>query len=344
VTSILPEIWLQAGWNRDYDRSDLCYPGSRNVIIGYGGNVYKIQISRSLKLLPATTTIIGKHMLAQIVLTPAESKKLIAKAVARLDIVQQAVQKGIVALHPSSSTYFIVEEITGSKPTTNHWVCGVVTPRGMCVEMAMALGIGLTPHEESADPGDLQGTWVIEKRQLGSKEKLSSLLYRMTSSDVYVKGVNALDLEGNVGVLFGLAGSMGYIQAARKKRKFTIVYPAGLEKLIPLPVTQAAKEAKLTRYTSGMGMPVGLFPCQKGVTVTEERAIEVLSGASAIPIAAGGLGGAEGAVTLILKGKADEVKKALDFVAQSKGAKLPDLRLCNCNDCPVPNCRFPMTG
>ena len=175
----------------------------------------------------------GEYMLAQIVLTPAESKKLIAKAVARLEAVQQAAKKGIVALHPSSSTYFIVEEITGSKPKTNYWVCGVVTPRGMCVEMAMALGIGLTPHEESADPGDLQGTWVIEKGQLGGEEKLSSLLYRMTPSDVYVKGVNALDPEGNVGILFGLEGSMGYIQAARKKRNFTIIYPAGLEKLIP---------------------------------------------------------------------------------------------------------------
>jgi hypothetical protein len=191
-------------------------------------------------------------MLAQIVLTPAESKKLIAKAIARLDAVQQAAKNGIVALHPSSSTYFIVEEITGSKPKTNYWVCGVVTPRGMCVEMAMVLGAGLTPDEESADPGDLQGTWVIEKGQLGGEEKLSSLLYRMTPSDVYVKGVNALDREGNVGILFGLAGSMGYIQAARKKRKFTIVYPAGLEKLIPIPVKEAAKEAKLNRYESGM--------------------------------------------------------------------------------------------
>jgi hypothetical protein len=283
-------------------------------------------------------------MLAQIVLTPAESKKLIAKAIVRLEAVQQAAKKGIVALHPSSSTYFIVEEITGSKPKTNYWVCGVVTPKGMCVEMAMALGTGLTPHEESTDPGDLQGTWVIEKGQLANAEKLSSLLYRMTPSDVYVKGINALDREGNVGVLFGLEGSMGYIQAARKKRKFTIIYPAGLEKLIPLSVKEAAKEAKLTRYESGMGMPVGLFPCPTGVTVNEVRAIEILSGASAIPIASGGLGGAEGAVTLVLKGKADEVKKALDFVGQSKGARLPDLRLCNCDDCPVPNCRFPMTG
>jgi hypothetical protein len=283
-------------------------------------------------------------MLAQIVLTPAESKKLIAKAVARLDAVRRAAKKGIVALHPSSSTYFIVEEITGSKPKTNYWVCGVVTPRGMCVEMAMALGIGLTPHEESTGPGDLQGTWVIEKGRLGGEEKLSSLLYRMTPSDVYVKGVNALDREGNVGILFGLEGSMGYIQAARKKRNFTIIYPAGLEKLIPISVKEAAKEAKLNRFESGMGMPVGLFPCPTGVTVNEVRAIELLSGASAIPIASGGLGGAEGAITLVLKGKADEVKKALDVVEQSKGARLPDLRLCNCSDCPVPNCRFPMAG
>jgi hypothetical protein len=281
-------------------------------------------------------------MLAQVVLTPAESKKLIAKAIARLEIVQQAATAGIIALHPSSSTYFLVEELTGSRPKTNYWVCGVVTPRGMCVEMAMALGIELTPHEERTDPGDLQGTWVIERGQLGREEKLSSLLYRMTPSDVYIKGVNALDREGNVGILFGLEGSMGYIQAAGKKRKFTIIYPAGLEKLIPLPVKEAAKEARFTRYEAGMGMSVGLYPCPTGITVTELRAFEILSGASAIPIASGGLGGAEGAVTLVLKGDSVNVNKALEFVEQSKGARLPDLRLCNCTDCPVPNCRFPV--
>ena len=91
-----------------------------------------------------------------------------------------------------------------------------------------------------------------------------------------------------------------------------------------------------------MGMPVGLYPCPTGITVTEVRAFEILSGASAIPIASGGLGGAEGAVTLVLKGDSVNVNKALEFVEQSKGAKLPDLRLCNCTDCPVPNCRFPV--
>jgi hypothetical protein len=279
-------------------------------------------------------------MIAQVVLTPAESKKLIAKAIARSPVVQTAAESGIVALHPSSSTYFIVEEIMGTRPKTNYWVCGVVTPKGMCVEMAMVLGDGYTPREESTDPGTLKATWIIENGKMSTEESLSSLLYRMGPGDVYIKGVNAIDPAGNVGVLFGMEGSLGYIYAAQKKRKFTVVYPAGLEKLIPLPIKEAAKEAKFKRFEAGMGMPVGLFPCPPGLTITEIGAIEMLSGAKAIPIAAGGLGGAEGAIALVIRGTKSEVQMAMEFVEQSKGATLPNLRLCNCLDCPVPNCTF----
>lgn len=283
-------------------------------------------------------------MLAQVVLTPTESKKLIAKAVARLDVVKQAVDKGIVALHPSSSTYFIVEEIIGTLPKTNYWVCGVVTQKGMCVEMAMVLGDGYTPKEISMDPGDLRATWIVENGKLSPETRLSDLFDRMRSTDVYIKGVNALDAQGNVGILFGQPGSVGYVHSASKKKGFTIIYPAGLEKLVPLPIREAAKEAKRTRFDYAMGMPVGLFPCPAGITVNEIEAIEILSGAEAIPIASGGLGGAEGALTLVLKGQNKEVTRALEFVEQSKGAKFPQLRLCNCEDCPVPDCKYPLTG
>lgn len=64
------------------------------------------------KITKAKTDRGGRQILAQIVLTPAESKKIIAKAIARLDVIRQAADKGTVALHPSSSTYFKVEEIT----------------------------------------------------------------------------------------------------------------------------------------------------------------------------------------------------------------------------------------
>jgi len=281
-------------------------------------------------------------MLAQIVLTPVESKKLISKAIAKLDVVRQAALEGMVVLHPSSSTYFIVEEITGTKPKTNYWVCGVVTPKGMCVEMAMVLGADYTPKNMTSDPGDLRACWIIKNGKLAAEEKLSELLNRMTPMDVYIKGVNALDPQGHVGVLVGHPGSMGYILSAWRKRKFNLIYPVGLEKLIPVPIVQTARKAKPAKYGYAMGMPTGLFPCPAGKTVNELDAIAILSGATAIPIAAGGLGGAEGAITIVIEGDDDQVNKAIEYVEQSKGARFPQLRLCNCNDCPVPHCTFPV--
>lgn len=280
-------------------------------------------------------------MLAQVVLTPAESKKLISKAIAKLDIVKQAAEKGLIVLHPSSSSYFIVEEITGERPKTNYWVCGVVTPRGLCVEMAMVLG-GYTPQNTNPDPGDFRACWVIENGKLTLGRKLSDLLNRLTSSDVFIKGVNALDPQGNVGVLLGDQKSMGYILSAWRKIKFHLIYPVGLEKLIPVSIHQAVVEAKPAKYDYAMGLPTGLFPCKGGETVNELDAIQILSGAKAVPMAAGGLGGAEGAITLIIKGKDDQVKKAIECIEQSKGAQLPQLRLGNCHDCSVPHCKFPV--
>ena len=156
-------------------------------------------------------------MLAQIVLTPAESKKMIAKAVAKLDVVRQAATEGMVVIHPSSSTYFIFEELIGAKPKTNYWVCGVVTPRGMCVEMAMAFG-DHSPRTVKFDPGKLRGLWAIKKGKVLLEKTLSELIEQMTAKDVYIKGVNALDTHGNVGILTGESASLGMVLSAWKKK------------------------------------------------------------------------------------------------------------------------------
>lgn len=280
-------------------------------------------------------------MLAQVVLTPAESKKLIAKAVTKLDVVRHAAAEGMIVIHPSSSTYFIFEELTGAKPMTNYWVCGVVTPRGMCVEMAMTIG-ERSPQTEKYDPGQLRGLWAIKHGRVLAETTTAKLMEQMTSKDVYIKGVNALDSQGNVGILVGERGGLGVILSAWKKKKFTLIFPAGLEKLIPIPVRQAAIEAKQARYEYGMGLPAGLFAYPAGRTITEIDAVRILSGATAVPIASGGLGGAEGATTLIIRGIKEQVTDAIEYIEQSKGARLPSLRLSNCNDCPVPHCRFPV--
>jgi hypothetical protein len=87
-------------------------------------------------------------------------------------------------------------------------------------------------------------------------------------------------------------------------------------------------------------LPCALFPGE-GIVMTEIEALEILSGVKAIPIAAGGLAGAEGAITLVLKGEPEQVRAAIGHVENSKGARLPQVRTPNCDACSLPACRFP---
>jgi hypothetical protein len=283
-------------------------------------------------------------MLAQITLIPSESKKLIAAAIAGMDFVTEAAAGGTIMMHPSSSTYFIVEAITGKRPPTNYWVCGVVSSKGTCIETGMQVGDFL-PRKTGTDPGDFSAWWVIQKGQFVTGLRTMELLAQMTSADVFIKGVNALDPQGNVGCLIGdpsQGGPLGRVLSAWRKQAFHLVFPVGLEKMIPVPIKEASKEARQMQYDYAMGLACGLLPLPEGNSVTETDAIRLLSGATAIPIAAGGLGGAEGAITFVLKGSDEQVQKALGFVERSKGARLPQLRLPNCFNCQPMPCRFPV--
>ncbi len=284
-------------------------------------------------------------MRAQVVLTRTESKKLIALAVARMDVVKKAMNDGLIVMHPSSSTYFIVEELTGRKPPTNVWVCGVVTPKGTCVEMGMSARLRLGDSQAVVKGGgaNFTGSWVLRRGEFVTGMPLQSWLSEMGPQDVYIKGANALDFEGKVGVLMGIRGKACTIIraiAARKERGFTIIFPIGYEKLIPIPVKAAAHEAMGHTLSYSTGEGCHLLPCE-GDVVTEVKAIDILSGSAAFPIAAGGLGGAEGAVVLVVRGEPEQVNKAISFIEQSKGAKLPQLRTANCHDCFVA-CAFPV--
>jgi len=292
-------------------------------------------------------------MRAQVTLLPTESKKLISKAVARMDMVRQTLAEGIIALHPSSSTYFIVEELLGTRPETNFWVTGIVCPKGTCVEMGAAIGEGAIvtqQPEESAATGNplaYRMTWVIKGGKLSSGMSLGELLDQMGPKDIYIKGVNALDIDGNVGVLIGNlveGGTIARVIARARERGFQLIFPVGLEKLISIPIKQAAKETPKKTYKYSMGVACNLFACEGGLVITELKAIEILTGAIAIPISAGGLGGAEGAITMVIKGDDEQVSQAIKYIEECKGARLPPVRTFNCQDCPFVLCKFPLKG
>jgi len=284
-------------------------------------------------------------MLAQVILTPTESKKLIGQAVANMPVVSRAAEEGMVVLHPSSSTWFVVEALTGSIPTTDVWVCGAVTPKGACGDMGVHAGE--RSLNRVSGPGGFPHSWVVRRGALSAGETLEELMANMQPSDVYIKGVNAVDPQGNVGILIGNpteGGTIGFVVSSRKKRPFHLIFPVGLEKLIPLPVEQASKEARRAGCEYAMGAAVGLFSCADGESVTEIDAIRILTGAEAVPIGAGGLSGAEGAIYLVVKGEDRQVRRAIELIEQCKGAKIPQVRQFNCHDCPNKMCSFPVTG
>jgi hypothetical protein len=64
---------------------------------------------------------------------------------------------------------------------------------------------------------------------------------------------------------------------------------------------------------------VALMPVVSAKVVTEIQALEILTGAHAVHVSSGGVGGSEGAVVIALEGSDETVKRAFDLVKSVKG-------------------------
>jgi len=283
-------------------------------------------------------------MQAEVVLIPDESKKFIIKALLALDSVKAALKKGLIVVHPSSTTLYFYEAVMGRFPDAGEkWVSGMILPRGLCASRQTIEHMA-TQDQSMQDPLHNKNAWVFNKGRLQEKMRLGDILDRMSTDDIYIKGPNAIDPKGNVGVLYanpaGGGGTIGRVIGSARKRKFHLLFPVGIEKLIPVSIRQAAKKAGFKRVDRAMGMPCGMIPipADLGQKIDEVDAVRILSGAEATPIAAGGLGGAGGAVALAINGTTDQVNLAVAAVESVKGTRLPPLDLLPCERCPNPNC------
>ncbi|MFQ5712096.1 MAG: hypothetical protein ACE5GD_10020 [Candidatus Geothermarchaeales archaeon] len=272
---------------------------------------------------------------AQASLTPSESKRLIARAVLGMDVVKRALEEGVVVIHPSTTTLYIMEEIVGERPK-GKFVSGVIVPTGTC--------ISAESHRHIKSEGVLSTVgkfrpWVIERGEVKRDVRLRDALGKMGRNDVYIKAGNAIDPGGNVGVFIGhpLGGTIGQAYASCKARGWNLIIPIGLEKLIPVSVRMATREAGIEKMDYSMGMPVGLLPID-GIVVTEVEAIRILTGSEATPIGAGGVNGAEGSITLVIRGEADRVMEAIRVINEVKGTKTPRVALSDCSTCIWPTC------
>lgn len=254
-----------------------------------------------------------------VVLEPQESKRLIGKAVAKLPAVEQAYKSGRLIIAGGTTNAYVAEELTGQKLNKASYTAGVITDGCLCV----------TAQNQRIAP------FIFENGQASSRS-LGQVLADFTPEDCFIKGANALDLDGTIGILAShpQGGTIGAAWSTVIARGSHFIVPVGLEKLIP-SVPEAAKVTGQLAWERSWGAPVSLYPVLGATVITECEAFQILSGVQATIIAAGGTGGSEGSVVLALEG---ELAAAWRLVEEIKGEEpIPSLRQ-SCQECQAKKC------
>ena len=241
---------------------------------------------------------------AQIVLTVSESKRLIAKAVAQMPIVKEALKTGTVIIAKGTTNTYVAEEILGKKIAHGAYILGRTFPEKG--------GKRLKPVES------INEVILIKGKHRGDLS-LAEAVRELKPGDVVIKGANALDYENKTaGVIIGSSscGTTGKIMPYLVARKAHLVIPVGLEKQVAGKAVDIAN--KMREPVESLNEIPSMF-LLTGHIVTEIEALKLLADVSVFQAAAGGIGGAEGSVRLVCRGARKQVEKALKLAGEIQG-------------------------
>lgn len=245
-------------------------------------------------------------MQAQLRLTVAESKRLIARGIRHHPDVLAALERGKVIVTTGSTNGYIYEEFAGETIDKSQFMTGRITP---------ATGIvgRKTPATKTPNLVIVQG---MPDKSIDWLDALADL----KPGDVVFKGGNALNYDRKqVGILIGHpeGGTIGKIHPIAVARRAKLIHPIGLEKSVPTDLAEAAARVNRPEGQYRSGDPaLWLSP---GEPFTEIEALRYACDVEARAIGAGGIGGAEGAVWLLIEGPDDKVEQALALVADIHG-------------------------
>lgn len=243
---------------------------------------------------------------ALVVLTPYESRRLIAKAITKLAIVEEAMYSSWIIIATGSSTGYVAEELLGIPLIKENFISGHIT-------QGETWGTPKNP--------DYIFPIVLHK---GKRQELRAeeALKEFSAKDVFIKGANAVDAQFNAAVFMGsdIGGTIGTSIGTLYARGSNLLVPVGLEKMVP-SVTEAVKHAGIKNFKYHNGMPVGMMPMDNAAVITEIQAFSSLFGLAAYHIGSGGIDGSEGAVVLAIEGDVAKLEEAFFFVQAIKGEK-----------------------
>ncbi|MGE5398187.1 MAG: hypothetical protein ACM3MK_11730 [Chitinophagales bacterium] len=263
-------------------------------------------------------------MLATFALRPSSAKRLIARGISQMPEVVRAMSEGRIIITGGTTNGFVAEELGIEIHEKGAFTAGVVTDGLPCMTDAEKM----ETFPICLDKGKAVNTPWLE------------FLAGFNKNDVFIKGANAIDPDGNAGILLGnpLGGTIGASIGMLTALGCHLIVPVGYEKLIP-SCKKAAETMGLLLVDKSLGMRMGFMQLSTAQVVTEVEALQTLCGVQATVVGAGGIGGMEGATVLAVQGDESKVEQAMRLARTlMKEKPLKSFRR-SCKGCPLP-CSF----
>jgi len=265
-------------------------------------------------------------MRALFVLTPAESKRLICKAVASLPEVKHAQKNDRLLIGHGSTNVYVAEEILGKEKIAelfdrNTYLSGVLVKGTLCTTFAREKGAILLMKQGKLEP---------------PAPTMSDMLRDFGRDAVFIKGASAVDAQKNAAVFMAHpeGGTIGWAMGTILARGLRLIVPVGLEKLVA-SVEKAVTSCGQLTLDYCQGLKVGMMPLTGAKVITEIEALKILAGVESIHVGSGGSSGTEGAVVLVSEGSKEVVEAAIQVVESVKGEPPLQPRKGVCETCGV---------
>ena len=241
-------------------------------------------------------------MKRQVILTVAESKRLIAKAVTALPEVQEAMENRTVVVATGTTNAYVLEELWGKKIDKRAYRSGMTTPKA--------------PEKDPNPQPEKIPDVVFIKGEVAPQYDRVTIAPDLKRGDIYIKGANVLNYDENMaGILIGgmdgatIGNTIGHIIG----KQVQLIIPIGLEKLTYEDINELHLIASEEDYEGPRLWPI------VGTIITEIEALEILTGVDAYLYSAGGVAGAEGSVRILVEGSDEEVEETLELIDSIKG-------------------------
>ncbi|MBO4885177.1 MAG: hypothetical protein J5602_07680 [Clostridia bacterium] len=232
----------------------------------------------------------------QFLITVEEGKRLVSRAVAAMDAVQQAAKAHTLAIIAGTTNGYLAEEMLAQ-----------FGQMGDFTRVGFRRGANVGPGGKP-ETGPFANTDVIIREGVWLRGKtIFDIASELGQGDVIVKGANAVQADRKAaGVQIGHPqfGTIAPILEAVMGRRARLVIPVGLEKRVIGEIVELAALVNAPDSSGPRLQPV------VGDIVTELEALEALTGARAALIAAGGIAGAEGSGTYALTGSEEQLQAA----------------------------------